>query len=93
LRKPESGSISNGGKTTQKGKTMKAYDVRYKLYNAGEVKIITVLASNKEDAHEIAVYEEIPKKEHEHPYSAWVYGVTHRNGKYQLFNTSEGNPF
>lgn len=72
---------------------MKHYDVRYKLHSAGEIKNIAVLASNKAEAYDVAVYEAITEKEGMYPYSAWVAGVTHRNGKYQIFNTHEGNPY
>ena len=72
---------------------MKAYYVRYRMYDADEVKGIGVLASNKADAYDKAVYEAIPKNNGSLPYSAWVYSVTYRNGKHVKFNTHEGNPY
>ena len=70
-----------------------AYDVSYRLHYAGEIKRISVVASNKAEAYDTAVYEDIVRKENTYPYSAWVVGVTHKNGRYQKFNTSEGNPY
>ena len=72
---------------------MKAYAIHYKVREFGEVKLITLLANNKEDAWEKAVYEDIPKKEGEPPYSAWVISVTYNNGNYRKFNTCEGKPY
>lgn len=72
---------------------MKAYAVQYKVREFDEVKLITLLANNKEDAWEKAVYEDIPKKEGEPPYSAWVISVTYNNGNYKQFNTCEGKPY
>lgn len=72
---------------------MKAYYVRYRMYNLGEELGIQVLAMNKEDAYDKAVYEAIPQKEGSLPYSAWVYSVTYSNGKYKLFNTFEGKAY
>ena len=40
-----------------------------------------------------AMYEAIPKKEGEMPYSAWVVSVTYNNGNCKFFNTSEGNAY
>lgn len=56
-------------------------------------KKVYVLASNKYDAYDKAVYEEIPKIEGGLPYSAWVASVTYQNGNYHRFNTFEGNPY
>ena len=70
---------------------MKAYTVEYRTTN--EVKRISFLAKNKFDAYDKAVYELIPKKEGEMPYSAWVYSVTYQNGNCRYFNTFEGNPY
>lgn len=64
------------------------------LYNGfGDTKSIDVLAKNKAEAWEKAVYEEIPQKEGECPYSAWVSSVTYQNGNYRSFNNFEGNPY
>lgn len=72
---------------------MKSYYVKYRLYGVGELKGIDVLANSKADAYDRAVFEEIPKRDGETPYSAWVHSVTYNNGKYHLFNTSEGNAY
>lgn len=72
---------------------MKSYDIKYKMHSSGEIRNINVNARNKEEAYDKAYYEAIPNREYELPYSAWVYGVTYFNGKYQKFNTSEGNPY
>lgn len=71
-------------------KTNKAYAVKYRLFSADEEHTAYVSASNKEEAYERAVYEEIPKTTGEPPYSAWVYSVTYQNGNYHRFNTFEG---
>lgn len=71
---------------------MKAYTVEYRIIGS-EVKRISFLAKNKFDAYDKAVYELIPQKEGETPYSAWVYSVTYQNGNYRRFNTFEGNPY
>ena len=72
---------------------MRAYTVEYKLTSADEVRHISLLADSKEDAYDRAVYEDIPKREGEAPYSAWVFSVTYGNGNYKLFNTFEGKPY
>lgn len=72
---------------------MKCYDVEYKIHSAGEIKRICVVANNKADAYDLACYEAIVKKDGSYPYSAWVAGVTYKNGKYQSFNTCEGYPY
>ncbi len=70
-----------------------AYWVKYKAFSTGEIKGIDVLAASKAEAYEKAVYEEIPKRESELPYSAWVDNVTYNNGNQRFFNTSEGNAY
>ena len=66
----------------------------YVMYRVGqEVKGIGLLAKNKVDAYDKAVYEEIPKLEGELPYSAWVVSVTYQNGNVHYFNTCEGLPY
>ncbi len=72
---------------------MKAYTVSYKMESFAKEQFIVVLANNKEDAHETAVYEAIPEKEGCCPYSAWVSAVTYNNGNYKHFNTFEGKPY
>ena len=72
---------------------MNAYYVAYKTHSAAEEKGIDLLARNKADAYDKAVFEEIPKIEGEPPYSAWVASVTYKNGNYRRFNTFEGMPY
>ena len=71
----------------------KAYMVHYKMYQSGEVKAVSVLAKNKADAYDKAVYEAIVKEQGSLPYSAWVSSVTYQNGNYKRFNTFEGKPY
>ena len=71
---------------------MKAYYLEYKMHSADSVKGMDVAASSKYDAYDKAVYDLIPKKEGNIPYSAWVVSVTYNNGNYRAFNTFEGNP-
>ena len=73
--------------------TNKAYMVHYRMYQSGEEKAVAVLAKNKADAYDKAVYEVIVKEQGRPPYSAWVYSVTYQNGKYRRFNTCEGNAY
>lgn len=74
---------------------MKAYYVHYNLYSPGSsTHGIQIIANNKYDAYDKAIYEEIPKKhDGQMPYSAWVHSVTYNNGNYRIFNTFEGKPF
>lgn len=72
---------------------MKTYCINYKTHNTNEVKSIQVLAENKEDAYDRAVYEIIPQIECELPYSAWVDSVVYKNGNRKMFNTFEGKPY
>lgn len=74
-------------------KRANAYWVKYRLYGCGEEKGIDVLATSKADAYDKAVFEAIPEREGEIPYSAWVDNVTYNNGKQRFFNTSEGNAY
>ena len=69
-----------------------AYWVEYRLYGT-DVRGIDVLAQSKADAYDKAVYEAIPAREGELPYSAWVASVTYKNGNYRQFNTFEGKPY
>ena len=71
---------------------MKTYHVEYLLYANDNARGIDVLAKSKEDAYRKAVYEDIPNKEKESPYSAWVSSVTYNNGNYRTFNTFSGKP-
>jgi hypothetical protein len=72
---------------------MKAYYIRYRMHEYGEECGISVLARNKEDAYDKAVYDRIPAREGHMPYSAWVSSVTYSNGKHKRFNTCEGMPY
>lgn len=72
---------------------MNDYCVRYKMHQWDREWIVTVLAKNKADAYDKAVYEEIPQTEGRLPYSAWVSSVTYRNGNYKQFNTHEGKRY
>lgn len=72
---------------------MKSYYIKYRTYKHDEEHGINILASNKEEAYDKAVYEKIPQKEGSAPYSAWVHSVTLKNGNYKLFNTCDGNPY
>ena len=72
---------------------MAAFTVEYKLYKADETRRIYLGAQSKADAYERAVFEEIPKKDGEMPYSAWVASVTYQNGNYKRFNTFEGKHY
>ncbi len=70
-----------------------AYCIRYKMHSADRVHLVDVVAGSKAEAYDIAVYEEIRKKEGSCPYSAWVSSVTYNNGNCRYFNTFEGNPY
>lgn len=73
---------------------MKNYTVCYKLFfPTDKEEFVTVLANNKVEAYDKAVYDVIPKKEGIQAYSAWVSGVTYNNGNYRSFNTFEGKPY
>lgn len=69
------------------------YTVEYRMDQFSEVRHIDVLAANKAEAYDKAVYEEIMEKEPYSPYSAWVASVTYNNGNTKRFNTFEGNPY
>lgn len=72
---------------------MQVYCIEYKMYSADHVHGIDLLARNKADAYDKAVYELIPQRTGELPYSAWVASVTYQNGNHKRFNTGEGNPY
>ena len=65
------------------------YTVEYRVDQFSEVRHIDVLASNKAEAYDKAVYEVLT----EIPYSAWVSSVAYNNGNTKRFNTFEGNPY
>ena len=71
----------------------KIYNVQYMMNSWDTAKNIIVLARNKEEAYDIAMYDMIPEKELYTPYAAWVSSVTYQNGNYKKFNTSAGNPY
>ena len=63
-------------------------------YNGGFIgDEVKVEAKNKYDAWDKAFYEVIPEIEGHLPFSAWVAGVTYKNGKHKWFKSFEGNPF
>lgn len=69
------------------------YTINYKVCSCSDEKQIQVKARSKEQAYDLAVYDEIYYKENQLPYSAWVESVTYSNGKVHYFNTSEGNAY
>lgn len=71
----------------------KVYTVKYRLYIADDEHFVDVLARNKEEAYDIAVYDKIPAETGEYAYSAWVHSVTYQNGNYKRFKTFEGKPY
>lgn len=71
----------------------KVYTVHYRMHQSGEAKMVDVLAKNKAEAYDKAVYEAIVKEQGGLPYSAWVTSVTYQNGNYRRFNTCEGNAY
>lgn len=72
---------------------MKHYTVEYKMRSAGEVRVMSVHAKNKEEAYDRATYDLIPLVENEHPFSTWVASRIYENGREQRFNTFEGKPY
>ena len=71
---------------------MKTYTVKYKEYETDEPKEMVVLASNKAEAYDKAIYDKLNGA----VYSAWVDGytfLTHGGYKYHKFNTHEGKRF
>lgn len=69
------------------------YHIEYKLHSADKIRSLDIVAKNKADAYDKAVYEAIPDREKEMPYSAWLVSVTYNNGNYRRFNNFEGNPY
>lgn len=69
---------------------MKAYTISYILSEYGETKRVSILAKNKKDAYDKAVYDVIPNMEGTPPYYAYVYSVTYQNGNYKLIKNGEG---
>lgn len=70
------------------------YTVFYRRYEADDVHMVYVYASNKYDAWDQATYEIIPKQnDGSIPYSAWVDHVEMKNGRCKQFNTFEGMPY
>ncbi len=72
---------------------MKAYYVKYRLFQNSEIKAVDFLARNKEDAYDKAAFRLIPLKEGKYPYSVWVESVTYNNGSVHYFKTGEGFPY
>lgn len=75
-----------------KGWHTMVYTVRYLEYATAIERKVYVIAKNKWDAYNKAVYEVIPKQNGCLPYSAWVADVTYQNGNYRQFNTMSGKP-
>ena len=71
----------------------KAYTISYYENSWSTENYICVLAHNKAEAYDKAVFEEIPKRIGHQPYSAWVSSVTYGNGNYKRFNTFSGNAY
>ena len=65
------------------------YTIKYKDYQFDNPKSIEVEARSKCSAYDTAVHELLQGR----PYSAWVEGVTLRDGRYKELNTFEGKPF
>ena len=75
-------------------KHRQVYTVEFRRYGGScEVEFTCVIASSKEEAYDLAVYEQIPAVIGSLPYSAWVKSVTYQNGNYRAFNTFEGKPY
>ena len=74
-------------------KQNRAYTVTYRLHSSSHFETISILASDRYDAYDKAVFEVIPNVCGKSPYSAWVSSVTYQNGNYHRFNTFEGKPF
>lgn len=72
---------------------MKAYFVKYKMHSADNVKEIKVVANNKADAYDKAVFEDIKNFEGSLPYSAWVVKAIYNNGSIKQFKTFEGKAY
>lgn len=73
---------------------MKTYHVVYIMaYYEVADKSVDVVARNKEEAYDKAVYEVIPKKEGRIPYAAYVSSVTYNNGNHKTFNTFIGKAY
>ena len=74
-------------------KRTKLYRVDYKMYEYDKVHEVYILAYNKADAYDIAVFETIPMVTGSIPYSAWVTNREYKNGIVVWFNNHEGNPY
>ena len=65
------------------------YVVEYRLHKNDDPKSIRVIAHDKWEAYDKAVYELIPKEDGRTPYSCWVYAVQYQNGNYRVIAKSE----
>lgn len=73
---------------------MKTYNICYRMHKLSQgCRKVDVLAKNRFDAYEKAVYDVIPQIEGEAPYSAWVNSVTYNNGNHKEFDSYEGKPY
>ena len=72
----------------------KVYTVEYNLNGPWDkVRRVDVIARNKAEAYDKAVYEILPEIHSYSPYSAWVASVTYSNGNYRQFGNHEGNAY
>lgn len=72
----------------------KTYHIKFLLDGwYSEQQGIDVLAKNKGDAYDKAVFEVIPEKYGKCPFGAYVYSVTYSNGNCREFNNDYGNAF
>ena len=72
----------------------KVYSVEYLLDGDWDkVRRIDVIARNKAEAYDKAVYDILPEIHSYSPYSAWVASVTYANGNYKAFNNFSGRPY
>lgn len=71
----------------------RTYTIRYIMTPHDSDRFIDVIAGNKAEAYDIAVYEAIPAKEGSLPYAARVSSSTSNNGNYHAFNTVYGMPY
>ena len=72
---------------------MNFYTVHYIMHKSDDIHAIHLLAHNKHEAYDKAVYDVLFKEHSTLPYSAWVHSVTYQNGNYKVFNTFEGKPY
>lgn len=69
---------------------MKNYTVMYRPTAHSPVKLIHVLAENKQDAWLDVIHRRFNGRT---PVSAWIYGRTYLNGSFKRFKTDERHPY